>query len=106
MYLQKVKSKTNKKINLIFVGILEVTDEKSRDRSWIRSRIRKKVYGSKDPDPYQNVTDPEYCLAGRRDESWNCLLNNIRAEARPRNIYTETKASESLGINESMQGMV
>jgi hypothetical protein len=25
-------------------------------------RIRNPVYGSKDPDPYQNVTDPERCI--------------------------------------------
>jgi hypothetical protein len=48
-----------------FVGILKVTDEKRRIRIRIRIgiliRIRIRVsrrYGSEDPDPYQNVTDP------------------------------------------------
>ncbi len=43
---------------------MKVTDEKSRIRSWsrIRIRIRKSKYGSEDPDPYQNVTDPELNL--------------------------------------------
>jgi hypothetical protein len=34
-------------------------DPDPRIRSWIR--IRNPEYGSKDLDPYQNVTDPEYC---------------------------------------------
>ncbi len=38
--------------NLFFVGVLRAIDEKSR--------IRDPVYGSKDPDPFQNVTDPEH----------------------------------------------
>ncbi len=47
---------------IIFVGILKVTDEKSmiRIRSWIR--IPNQVYGFKDLDPDQNVTDPEHCI--------------------------------------------
>jgi hypothetical protein len=45
----------NKQKKLIF-GILKDTAKKSR------IRIRNLEYGSKDPDPdpYQNVTDPEY----------------------------------------------
>ncbi len=27
-------------------------------------RIRNQVYGSKDPDQYQNITDPEHCQSG------------------------------------------
>jgi hypothetical protein len=27
-------------------------------------RIRNTVYGFKNPDPYQNVTDPEHCIKG------------------------------------------
>ncbi len=43
----------------IFFGILRATDDKSRIR--IR-RIRiQRTYGSKYPDPSQNVTDPEHC---------------------------------------------
>jgi hypothetical protein len=45
MYLQKVISK------ITCVGIFKVTDEKSRIQ-----------IGSEDPDPYQNVTDPEHGL--------------------------------------------
>ncbi len=39
---------------LIFVGTLKVTTKKRR------IRIRNPVYRSKDPDPFQNVTDPEH----------------------------------------------
>ncbi len=38
--------------NLFFFGILKASDEKSR------IRICNAVYGSKDPDQSQNVTDP------------------------------------------------
>ncbi len=56
MYLQKVTMQTGK--NLLFVGILKVTDKKSR------IRILNQVYGSKDPEPdtYKNVTDPEHWI--------------------------------------------
>jgi hypothetical protein len=47
MYIQK---------GITIVGVLKFTGEKSRNR--IRPR-----YGSEDPDPYQNVTDPEYGIA-------------------------------------------
>jgi hypothetical protein len=55
-------SKKILKIKIIFVGILKVTDEKSmiRIRSWIR--IPNQVYGFKDLDPDQNVTDSEPCI--------------------------------------------
>jgi hypothetical protein len=57
MYLQKVKERKKEKLTTkVFVGILKVTDEKSR------IRIRNQVYGSKDNAPYQNVTDLEHCL--------------------------------------------
>jgi hypothetical protein len=57
MYLQKVIGKINLEENLFYVGILEVSDEKRR----IRIRILKSsVHGSEDPNPYQNVTDPEH----------------------------------------------
>ncbi len=41
--------------NLFFVGNLKAIDEKSR------IRIRNPLYGSKDPSPSENVTDPEHC---------------------------------------------
>jgi hypothetical protein len=47
MYLQK-KVKT--------LGILSATDEKSR--IWIRKLVVQ--YGSADPNPYQNVSDPQH----------------------------------------------
>jgi hypothetical protein len=60
MYLQKVISKKNLEKKIFFVGILKVTDEKSRIR-----------YGSSapDPDPHQNVIDARCQLlaaSGRR----------------------------------------
>jgi hypothetical protein len=56
MYIQKVISKAIRKTNLFFVGILEVTDEKSG----AGYRAVNQVYRDKDPDPdpYQNVRDP------------------------------------------------
>ncbi len=53
IYGTKLANKLRK--NLFLVGILKATDEKSR------IRIRNPVYGFKDPDPSQNVTDPEHC---------------------------------------------
>ncbi len=41
-----------------FAGILKATGIKGR----IRIRIRNPVYGSKDPEPSQFVTDPEHWL--------------------------------------------
>jgi hypothetical protein len=66
----KESNKQNKlQKNLFFVEILEVTDEKSRIRSRIRSGIGcvNQVTGSKDPDPYQNVTDPEHWVKERTE---------------------------------------
>jgi hypothetical protein len=61
MYLQIVLSKkTGKKIFL--VGVLMVTDKSSGARSGTISNR----YGSTDPDPYQNVTDLEYCILHTR----------------------------------------
>jgi hypothetical protein len=39
-----------------YFRILKVTEERSRIRSWIRTISQS--YGSADPDPHQNVTDP------------------------------------------------
>jgi hypothetical protein len=36
----------------------------------IRNRIRNPVYGSKGPDPYRNVTDPEQWLISCSHRSW------------------------------------
>ncbi len=58
-FIEQVRKYSKKQKNLkkrIFVSILKVTDEKTR------IRIRNQVYGSKDPDPYQNATDPEHCI--------------------------------------------
>jgi hypothetical protein len=54
-YLQKVIRKKIRKI-YSFLDSLKATDEKSR------IRIRSKRYRSADPDPCQNVTDPQHCL--------------------------------------------
>jgi hypothetical protein len=51
---EKALKLTRKKI--FFVGILKVFDEKSR----ITVGSASQRYGSEDPDPYQNVTDPEH----------------------------------------------
>jgi hypothetical protein len=46
--------KGNKQKNKFFAGTFSATDEKSR------TRIRKSVVQSADPDPYQNVTDSQH----------------------------------------------
>jgi hypothetical protein len=56
MYLHYVISKENKEKIVFFVGVLKATDEKSR----IRTGDISQRYVSADPDPYQNVTDPEH----------------------------------------------
>ncbi len=53
------KSDKQKKLEkIIFIVILKVNGKRSR----IRVRIRSQRYGSADPEPYQNVTDPEHCI--------------------------------------------
>ncbi len=61
--VQEAISKKNLK-QIFFVFTLKVIDENSRIliRNWIRIMVRKQVYGSKNPDPYHNVTDPEHWL--------------------------------------------
>jgi hypothetical protein len=55
-----VPSKSNKQNilenKIIFVGLLKGTDEKTG--SGARAGCVCQRYGSSDPDPYQNVTDP------------------------------------------------
>ncbi len=54
--LKSNKQKTGK--FFVVVGVLKVTDEKSRIRRRIGSVSQRNK--SVDPDPYQNVTDPEH----------------------------------------------
>jgi hypothetical protein len=62
MDLQKVTSRKNKGKNLCFVGILKVPGYMTKiagsgpDPGSISQR-----HGSADPDPHQNVMDPEHC---------------------------------------------
>ncbi len=42
--------------------IFKVTDENSRIRIRIESGSVSQMYGSADPDPYQNVTEPQHCF--------------------------------------------
>jgi hypothetical protein len=47
------------------VAILKVTDENSRIRSRIRSHGSvSQRYEYAEPDPYQNVTEPQHCFKG------------------------------------------
>jgi hypothetical protein len=63
------KNKQNKLLkNAFFVVILEAAAKKSR------ILIRNPVYGFKDPDPYQNVTDPENWLLF---SVWFCWLKRV-----------------------------
>jgi hypothetical protein len=59
VHFQKSIKKKNFIKKLFFVGLLKVSDENGR----IRIRIRIQRHGSADPDPHQNVLDPEHCLA-------------------------------------------
>jgi hypothetical protein len=54
---KEISKKTYEK-NVFCVVILKVISKKTRIR--ILSRIRKPLYGPKEPDPYQIVTDPEH----------------------------------------------
>jgi hypothetical protein len=63
-----VHSKSNKQkkkyFNLFFVGLLKVNDETENRRIWIRIQDpdpNSQRHGSADPDPHQNVMDPQHC---------------------------------------------
>jgi hypothetical protein len=58
MYLQKVKSKKTLE-KIVFFDILKVTDEKGGSGARSESGFGTRLYGSSEPDPYQNVTDPQ-----------------------------------------------
>jgi hypothetical protein len=59
-YVNEHSNVISKKIRKkLFVGVLKVTDEKSRIRN---SGSVNKRCGSADLDPQPNVTDPEHCL--------------------------------------------
>ncbi len=53
----KSRNKQNLK-KIIFIGVLKVINEKAG--SGAGSGFFSQRYGSADPDPYQNVTDPEH----------------------------------------------
>jgi hypothetical protein len=70
MYLQKVSRKVKKSKKIIFVDSLKATDDKSR------IRIHNSVQGSKDPDPYQYVTDPKHTGLKDLSQTAQALLSN------------------------------
>jgi hypothetical protein len=61
------------KKNLVFVGVLKATGEKNRIRT----------SSGADPDPLENITDPEHCsrrFSGRRqfpNQPWLCVRKLI-----------------------------
>ncbi len=67
---------------LLFVGILEVTDEKEQDPDTDAAGpgFVNQVCGSKDPnpDPYQNVSDPEHWFLRRENQSGESIQSMIR----------------------------
>ncbi len=65
MYLQKVISRNFFK--LIFVGVLKVKDEKSMIRCSESGSISQR-HGSADPDPHQNVMDPQHWGSDKEKE--------------------------------------
>jgi hypothetical protein len=63
MYLQTVISRKNVKTKIVFVGILKVNDEKKQDPDpGSGSGSINQRHESADPDPLQNVMDPEHCM--------------------------------------------
>ncbi len=76
----KLKEKNTK--NKIKICILEVPEEiiriRRRIRSWIR--IHQSEYGSADPDPdpHQNVTDPQHWQKVMKLKVWNLCLDRYR----------------------------
>jgi hypothetical protein len=57
MYPQEARTR-NKQKKLFFGRVLKVTDENSRIRS--HSGSVRHMYGSAEPVPYQNGTDPQH----------------------------------------------
>jgi hypothetical protein len=62
----KVPSKSNMQENfffkLVFFGIMKVNDENRIEES--ESGSFRQRHGSADPDPHQNVMDPQHCYSG------------------------------------------
>jgi hypothetical protein len=57
------KSKKQKNFGKNFVfDILKVTDEQGGSGARSESRFGTRLYGSAEPDPYQNVTDQQHCI--------------------------------------------
>jgi hypothetical protein len=77
MYIQKVISRKNKIKNLFCVRILKVYDENSRIRGY--GSISKR-HGSADPDPHQNVMDPEHCQEQSIQKQINHLTKNNQSK--------------------------
>jgi hypothetical protein len=67
-----LKSNKNKKTWILFCWHLECPEEKRRIRSRIRIPIVNQWYESADPDPYQNVTDPQHCW--KKDKTVSILF--------------------------------
>jgi hypothetical protein len=59
MYIEKVKSKKTLETT-IFLLTFKVTDEKVGSGARSESGFGTGLYGSAEPDPYQNVTDPQH----------------------------------------------
>jgi hypothetical protein len=86
MYLQKVISRKNLKIKLVFfVGILKVNDENSRIRI-------------QDPDPLVRDMDPRIWIRIRTKMSWirNTTLNPARCMLRGFSLLVPSQARSSL----------
>ncbi len=66
------------KKKIFFVGILKVTDERTGSGSAFGSAFGSvsQRYGSEDPDPYQNVTDPEHWIKRSATLKMAAIANN------------------------------
>jgi hypothetical protein len=77
MYVQKAIKQNNLEEKNCFFGVLKVKDENSRiHRSRAGSGSIAQRHGSADPDPYQNVTDPQHRYKARALSHINRFTDN------------------------------
>jgi hypothetical protein len=91
MHLLCTVNSKQKKKRKIFSWNLKATDEKSR--------IRRPMYGSKDPDPSQNVMDPEYCIfskAQREKFGWDQNIGTLAWRSKDPDLLKKLKSVDPI----------
>jgi hypothetical protein len=89
MYLQKVKSRKTFFLKLLFVGLLKINDENSR----IRTGSISQRHRSADPDPHQNVMDPEH---------WSWLISDLNQDSRQKWQYSRREPHALFPVNKNV----